>query len=462
MSKITDRTLQTLKGNGRDYAKPIGDSLYMRVSRSGARSFCYRYRNREQRDVWLAIGSYGSLPGEVSLAEARRQAAEWNAARKEGRDPAETLVAAKRVHEQAIAEARAAEQQLQARPTVRQLFAEWHRKELCRRKDRGAEVQRTFEKDVFPRIGDIPAEDVTRRQIMAIVDTVLERGRNYLAKRTVADLRQMYGFAIEREIVDADPTLRIAKKKIGGESVERDRVLSQDEIRELAGKLPDSGLLFTAQAAFWIMLSTCCRIGEISKARWTDLDLAEGIWTIPAENSKNGRRHLLHLSPFAKRQFETLHNLASSEIWMFPNRDDSSFVSTKTLQKQFKDRQRTVPFQNRSKKAGTLMLASGEWWAHDLRRTGATLMGELGVRSDVIERVLNHIESKGVVRVYQRQELMAERKQALLLLGERLELLVRAPTAPRKIAAKLTATSVQRSMGFQTSPAHGRAARVSG
>ena len=68
MRTITDRALKAMKATGRDYAKPIGDSLYFRVSRSGARSFAYRYRNREERDTWLTIGPYTGGPGTTTLA----------------------------------------------------------------------------------------------------------------------------------------------------------------------------------------------------------------------------------------------------------------------------------------------------------------------------------------------------------------------------------------------------------
>jgi len=69
------------------------------------------------------------------------------------------------------------------------------------------------------------------------------------------------------------------------------------------------------------------------------------------------------------------------------------------------------------------VLSGGVWRAHDLRRTGATLMGELGVRSDVIERCLNHVGENKLRTVYQRQELVVERTDAFKRLGERLELL---------------------------------------
>ena len=95
--------------------------------------------------------------------------------------------------------------------------------------------------------------------------------------------------------------------------------------------------------------------------------------------------------------------------------------------------------KNRSKLIDTLILPRGKWTPHDLRRTGATLMGSLGVRSDVIEKCLNHVEQNALVRIYQRQSLEAEQREAWRLLGERLELLATEPknvvTMKRKINA---------------------------
>jgi len=70
------------------------------------------------------------------------------------------------------------------------------------------------------------------------------------------------------------------------------------------------------------------------------------------------------------------------------------------------------------------VLAGGKWTPHDLRRTGATIMGSLNVRPDVIEKCLNHIEQNKIIRVYQHQTLIPAQKEAWGLLGERLEILI--------------------------------------
>lgn len=318
-----------------------------------------------------------------------------------------------------------------ARMTVKELFDRWERLELKARKDQGAEARRSFEKDVFPDLGTLAAEDVKRSMIAACLDKVVERGSPVLARNLLGDLRQMFGFAIKREYVENDPTSHL-KRDDFGKKTERDRILNDDEIKRLAKLLPDAGMQAASVAAIWIMLSTCCRVGEISRARWGHVDLNSGQWIIPPENSKNAKEHTVYLSDFAKGQFSLLNKLATSEDdgtvspWVLPATNKDIHVCVKSLAKQIGDRQRgddKAPMKNRSKLVSALVLPRGKWTPHDLRRTGATLMGRLGVRPDVIEKCLNHVEQNALVRIYQRQSLEAEQAAAWKLLGERLELL---------------------------------------
>ncbi|TFW00652.1 site-specific integrase, partial [Oxalobacteraceae bacterium OM1] len=139
----------------------------------------------------------------------------------------------------------------------------------------------------------------------------------------------------------------------------------------------------------------------------------------------------IHLSPFAQVQFRRLAALRSHPAWMLPNRAGDGPIDTKAIAKQVHDRQRTAPLRNRSKKTATLMLPGGAWTPHDLRRTGATLMGNLGVAPYVIERCLNHVEPNKLVRTYQHQQLVDEQRAAWTLLGDRLAAL----TAAANVAA---------------------------
>ena len=309
-----------------------------------------------------------------------------------------------------------------ARITIRGLFNLWQQTDLRKRKDGGSEALRAFEADVFPLVGDMAAADVTKAHIQSIIDTMLARGVKRMTERVFSDLRQLFGFAMDRDYIEVDPTARIKKHKIGG-SVERDRVLSEPELIEFFKRLPDSGLVKSSQSALLIQLATITRIGEVLGARWEHIDFERRQWTLP--ETKNGKRHTIHLNEIALTQFEALRQHTGLTEWVFPASRMNGPVCPKTVTKQVADRQRgnDQPMSGRSKKTDSLTLAGGQWRPHDLRRTGATMMAELGVLPDVIEKCLNHVEQVKVKRIYQRAQYEAPMREAWRVLGERLELL---------------------------------------
>lgn len=312
-----------------------------------------------------------------------------------------------------------------ARMTVRELFDLWRRRALKQRKDGGAEALRAFERDVFPVIGSMAAADVTKAHIQHIVDKMMTRDVVRMTKRVLSDLRQMFGFSLDRDHIQADPTARIKKTSIGKDT-ERDRVLNEREISDLFDKLPRSGLSETAQRALLIQLSTLARIGEVVAARWEHVDFERMVWTLP--DTKNGKAHRVFLSGFAVEQFRRLEGITGATEWVFPNSKITGPLDSKTTTKQVADRQRDgEKMTGRSKQTDALRLAGGPWRPHDLRRTGASMMAELGALPDVIERCLNHTEENKMKRIYQRATYESPMREAWQLLGDRLELLANMP-----------------------------------
>jgi len=434
MAKLTVKQLDALATTDNGSRLADGGGLYgiVRAGPTGA-SVLFRWRYRFGGK--LKDFNCGTWPGK-SLADIRESRRQAEAILKTSADPmaerqAERLKAqADQAEAITIQESRLADIAAQsARMTVKELFERWERLELKTRKDKGSEVRRCFEKDVFPTLGDIAAEDLKRGTIATTLDAVVVRGAPIIARNLLGDIRQMYGYAIKRGFVENDPTSHL-KRDDFGKKVERDRVLSDDEIKLLSKKLPNAELQPASIAAIWIMLSTCCRVGEISQSRWEHIDLKAGTWWIPPDNAKNGKEHTVNLSEFTKAHFETLKKLATGEDkklspWVLPASHHDGHVCKRSLSKQIGDRQRgnKEPMKNRTKATQALELPRGKWTPHDLRRTGATLMGSLGVRPDVIEKCLNHVEQNRLVRIYQRQTLRAEQADAWRLLGERLELL---------------------------------------
>ncbi len=450
MANITELGLKNLSQTNDGKTIMDGDGLIgkVRATKSGmAVYFEYRYRGREGKQRSISCGAWP----DQTLKKIRLTRDGYRAAVSRGEDPLEDRRAAKLEREADQAEAVAREQarlselaELQARMSVNDLFDRWSASELTRRKDGGAEAARKMRKDVLPEIGNMAVGDVRKGHVAAMLDKVLQRGGSSIVGVVLALTRQMFRYAVARDFIEGDPTALLEKKAFVGASVERDRVLSEAEVRELSAALPLARLHMATEAALWIQLATCCRIGELLKAEWSHLDQENGTWFIPAGNSKNKDEHTIYLSAFAIEKFKALREAQTSARWMFPASKlladgSETHIDEKSVTKQVRDRQRMVAIKGRSKNPGVLVLSGGEWTPHDLRRTGATIMGELGVDGDVIDRCLNHRESNKIRRTYQRQTRQDEQRRAWALLGERLELLLRADgnvlTMKRKTAA---------------------------
>lgn len=432
MAKLTVKKLESLTPS--DIGARLADehSLYG-VVKAKSDEVCVMFRWRYRFDGKLCDYTCGTWPTK-SLKEIRDAHEAARQLLAQGKDPNEdkriTRLDKRAAQAEALAQAKVRiehAEALSARITVADLFERWATVELIRRKDGGKEIRRMFQKDVLPTLGALAVEDVRKGHITAVTDALLARGVTRMAKLIFSLIRQMFRYAVDRDIIEHEPTAAIRKACIGDKPTERDRVLSEDEICVLHRQLPSAQLFPTSEAALWLALATGCRIGELLRAEWQHVCLNAGEWFIPADNSKNGRPHTVFLSDFAIRHFLALQAINGASQWCFPNRDDSAHVCVKTVTKQLGDRQRgnATPMFRRSPHTNALALPGGKWTPHDLRRTAATLMTALGVLPEVAEKCLNHTEESRVKRTYQRHSYEAEKREAWRLLGERLELLTR-------------------------------------
>lgn len=394
----------------------------------------------------------GNYP-EKSLAEARTEARRLWETRSLGIDPRAERHRRIQAQYQADAEARLAAKR---RVTVRALFDRWAEVDLkprttadghrLGRKDAGAFTLAQFERRVFPSLGAVAAEDVMRGDLIALLDVVKAEGKLRTANVLLTDLKQMFRFALARDIVQRNPLDTVTKRAVGGTSVDRDRVLSIDELRTLHAALPSSGLQTRYIAGIWLILATGVRVGELLGASWADttwkhtelssiaqaagvkfgvVDIAHSSWHLA--DTKNQRDHRIHLSQFALAQLMKLGALRHEQFgddhqsvaWVFPSAAGDRPVDVKAMGKQVSDRQRepSRKLKHRTKATTALVLPGGRWTAHDLRRSAATLMAGLGISGDVIDECLNHIIESRVRRTYIRDRRASEQARAFDALG---------------------------------------------
>ncbi|MFH1572712.1 MAG: tyrosine-type recombinase/integrase, partial [Acidobacteriota bacterium] len=248
------------------------------------------------------------------------------------------------------------------------------------------------------------ARELKRMQIRDYLDR-MAKTRPVMANRCLAYLRKMYNWALSKDLVEYNPCAGIP---LPGKENQRDRVLSEDEIKAIWQALDRERPVMAA--TFRLRLLTAQRGAEVHAMRWKDID--GNWWTIPAEHTKNGLSHRVPLSPQAMRVVGNVREVTENSkrdrsreasVWVFPN-----------------PKRPTEHIYECQKLAQRVRKSSGvDFRPHDFRRTAASMMAGMGTPRLVIGKILNHVEP-GVTRVYDRHSYDAEKKHALDAWGQRL------------------------------------------
>jgi integrase len=334
-----------------------------------------------QKKARLTLGRYPAF----SLADARDMVRERAVDVARGNDPNQD----RRTRQQS--------------PTFSYLAAEYIEKYAKEKKRSWREDQRVITRDLLPVWAERKAQDLQRKDVINLLDRIVARGARIQANRTLALIRKMYNWGIGRDLVEANPCTQI---QAPGKEVQRDRVLSEAEIRAVWIAFEAQSPLISAM--FKLRLVTAQRGGEVCSMAWADIDLESRWWRIPAERAKNGLAHRVPLSGLAISILEPLHERHSKSEWVFPS-----------------PVRRAGYIANVQKAAERIRSAADidDFVPHDLRRTAASYMTSLGVSRLVVSNILNHVEP-GVTRVYDRYSYEKEKLGALEIWSEHLTLCV--------------------------------------
>jgi integrase len=357
-----------------DAGKP---GLYLVVQPNGKKSWAIRYRR-------LSDGKSRKLTidGLPSLAVAHRLAQKALDRAAEGRDPA----AEKRVS-QATKGARGSN----VFKAITGQFLERYIKPNARA-SYAYETKRLLDKDVIPAWGDRQIQDVTKRDVLDLLDGVVDRGGGLTANRVLAAIRKLFNWAVDRGIIETSPAAGV-RAPLPEQS--RDRVLSDDELRSLWLACDKRGYPWGDFTK--LLLLTGQRRTEVGGMTWSELDLDKKEWNLPAHRTKNGEAHTIPLPEVAVDIIKALPRIASDGDFLFTVNGGSHVTGYSRA------------------KADLSAPDSERWTFHDLRRTAATGMARLGISLPVIEKVLNHTSGSfaGIVGVYQRHSFADEKRTAL-------------------------------------------------
>jgi integrase len=237
-------------------------------------------------------------------------------------------------------------------------------------------------------LASLKLAEIDRRTVASLLAKVETNSGPIARNRLRSTLSAFFNFAIAEGLIEHNPvtgTLRI------DEGHSRERVLSAEELKALWAGLGDDPFSTIIQ----LLLLTGCRRDEIGKLSWPEVSLTKREINLPAERCKNGRSHTIPLS-----------SQAIAIIERIPRRNSSSYLFSDVS--GFND-------WYRAKQILDARVEIAEWTLHDLRRTCATNLGELGVRSEVIEECLNHRSGhkRGVAGRYNWVKYLPEMRDAL-------------------------------------------------
>ncbi len=260
-------------------------------------------------------------------------------------------------------------------------------------------------------LADIGRQDVAN----GLSEMAASRGA-VAADRARAALSAMYSWAMREGIAIANPVTATNRP---AEPVARDRVLSDGELVEVWSACGDAAY----GAIVKLLMLTGQRREEVGGMLWPEINTDSALWSLPGERTKNGRPHDVPLSSAALAIVEALPRRADRDIVFGEGAGPFSgwSKSKSALDRRINERRKKAPATSHGK---TKPIAP--WRLHDLRRTLATRMGDLGVQPHVVEAVLNHYSGAraGVAGVYNRSLYSAEKRAALELWGEHVTALV--------------------------------------
>ena len=354
---LTDITIKALKPVGKDQWVCDGNGLYLRVRKTGGKSWVLR-RKRQGHTRIITLGKYPNL----RLKDARLKAAQLGS------------------------------EDTWSKLTLRELLDEWYEDQIRHQYKRPRPIRLYLDR-VSPDLLAQKIREIRRADVRSFLKKYSNERGPVGANRLLAILRQAFKYAVEAGYIAESPIAGLSRKLVGGAEKARDRVLTDEEIRALWC----TGAQHTSLLRF--LLLTGQRIGETQIATWEDVD--GNRWTIPAKNTKNSREHWVALP----RQAEALlKDLDRDRRTIFGR---ATTTGVQAWLRRWSEREEITP----------------RFTPHDLRRTFATRLNELGVAPHVVERILNH-SLQGVMSIYNQAEYADERTDAMQLWADEVEKIV--------------------------------------
>ncbi|MEN4799702.1 integrase arm-type DNA-binding domain-containing protein [Pantoea agglomerans] len=393
VTKLNDTQIKSTKPGEKEVNLFDGDGLFLRISpimKGGKKNWYFRYAVPvTKKRTKMSLGTYPHL----TLAQARSLRDQYLALLAQQIDP-QTHKADK-----ANALKAATEHTLQV---VAKKWLEEKKRTSGISEDHAADIWRSLERNIFPGLGNVPIKEIRPKLLKQQLDPIEQRGVLETLRRIISRLNEIFRWAATEELIEFNPADNLAQR-FRKPKKQNMPALPPSELPRFLARLNNASVRMETRLLIEWQLLTWVRPGEAVKARWSDVDTANGIWTIPADFMKMRKIHKVPLSREALRILEAMKPVSGHREWIFPSiKAPLSHMHEQT-----------------ANAAIIRMGFGGELAAHGMRSIARTAAEELGkFRIEVLEAALAHSKKDEIVAAYNRAEYLAERTALMQWWGD--------------------------------------------
>lgn len=358
--------------------------LYLLIHPNGSKYWRLKYRIAGTEKL-LALGVYPEVP----LALARMKRDEARTLHGRGIDPG----AAKQQEKQTKLIATASSFETIAREWLDHVRHKWS-------KNHSTYTLRRFEAYVFSRIGRRPIAEISAPELLGVARSIESRGTIETAHKVMNACGQVFRYAVASGRCERNPVDDLKGAIKSRPAAKHMNALPEKELPDFMKKIDsyaaDNGGELQTQYALQLLALTFVRTSELREATWDEFDLEKAVWRIPAERMKMKAPHMVPLARQAIDVIEKLKVINDKFPLVFPGVNPKRPMS-----------KNTILF------ALYRMGYRGRMTGHGFRAVASTILNEMGMDADVIERQLAHAERNKVRAAYHRAEYLAERHKMM-------------------------------------------------
>ncbi|EAB1943574.1 tyrosine-type recombinase/integrase [Salmonella enterica] len=382
--KLTDTEIKNTKPAGKEINLFDGDGLILRISplsTGGKKNWYFRYSVPvSKKRTKMSLGTYPHL----TLARARALRDEYLSLLANGTDP--------QVHnnDKANALKNATEHTLQA---VARKWLDEKVKTSGISQDHAEDIWRSLERNIFPGLGNVPINEIRPKLLKQHLDPIEQRGVLETLRRLISRLNEIFRWAATEELIEFNPADNLGQR-FSKPKKQNMPALPPSELPRFLAALNNASVRLETRLLIEWQLLTWVRPGEAVRARWSDIDMGNSMWNIPAEFMKMKKPHKVPLSKESLRILKSMESISGHREWVFPSiKAPLSHMHEQT-----------------ANAAIIRMGFGGELVAHGMRSIARTAAEESGkFRTDALEAALAHSKKDEIISAYNRADYINER-----------------------------------------------------